>query len=78
MEQAQAHRSVFHQFPKPLAQPWKQDVKVFIDYQRAWEHLEGFRSTQVTERWPPRDSQGVPWRAGPEGQFQGGFPQSGN
>lgn len=33
-------------FPNSWPQPWKQDGKVFIDHQRAQEHLEGFRFTQ--------------------------------
>lgn len=43
-------------FPKPWLQPWKQDVKVVIDHQRAWKCLQGSRPTQWS--WLPTRSLG--------------------
>lgn len=54
MVQAQLTGVFSTSFPKPWLPPWKQDVKVFIDHQRARECLEGFRSAQWS--WLPTRS----------------------
>lgn len=60
-------------FPNSWPQPWKQDGKVFIDHQRAQEHLEGFRFTQ--RGGTHGTAEGSHGGQGPRGSSREAFPR---